>query len=477
MAKSDRARDADLIWEIDDESREVEGLDADGRPIPAYAASLGLVAAPKGRRVAATLIELLVFAVLTIPLLVVVLPAVLGALEAPYPWRALYGRIDFGWILACAITPVALSIVFVIVQLVTIGRRGVSLGKAFTGLRLVNARTLEKPKFWRGAVVRYLILCASGLLPVLGPLLVVALSPLFDSARRGRGWPDLAAGTWLIDIKKGLDPYDVKRMRIARKMVATDLEDKRSELPSLATPDHPAHAPAYIPLARSRGGVLGAPSTDLDVDSDDDGDRYAAPPVVMAPRAEPAGISEAAPRTPVAPAAVPRAGAPGWTPPTLLTPEASPVPAPSVAPVAKPEPAPASAQVPAPEPAPLTPAPKSEPAPPALAAAGQGAAILALENGDHVSVDGAGVIIGRSPRAVEGLTPVQVHDPAMSVSKNHVAVIRAESGFAAVDRGSTNGSAILRAGVESPLEPGVPVALADGDTLRFGDRVAQVYIR
>ncbi len=41
------------IWELPDRDRQVEGLDDNGEPDPAYAAALGLVSAPLGRRAAA----------------------------------------------------------------------------------------------------------------------------------------------------------------------------------------------------------------------------------------------------------------------------------------------------------------------------------------------------------------------------------------------------------------------------------------
>lgn len=38
-----------------------------------------------------------------------------------------------------------------------------------------------------------------------------------------------------------------------------------------------------------------------------------------------------------------------------------------------------------------------------------------------------------------------------------------------VDRGSTNGSSLVRGGVETPLAAGDPAALQAGDIVRFGD--------
>jgi hypothetical protein len=185
----------------------------------------------------------------------------------------------------------------------------VTLGKALTGLRAVNVATLERPKFWRGAVVRYLVLSASFLLPLIGPLLVIALSPLFDPQRRRRGWPDLAAAMWIVDIKKGLNPYDAKRMRIARKTVATDLKDEKASLPSLATPVSAPTSDVYIPVARNRGGVVGAPRERTGAAPAGDGE-YAGPPAPIQaspfagpadPYAQPAPLPSRGPQAPVVP--------------------------------------------------------------------------------------------------------------------------------------------------------------------------------
>jgi pSer/pThr/pTyr-binding forkhead associated (FHA) protein len=56
-------------------------------------------------------------------------------------------------------------------------------------------------------------------------------------------------------------------------------------------------------------------------------------------------------------------------------------------------------------------------------------------------------------------------DPA--VSRDHVTLVRqADGSWAAVDRGSTNGTTINDDPI--PIEPGVEVPLADGDCIRLG---------
>jgi hypothetical protein len=403
-----------VIWEIDESTRGVEGVDDNGRPRPEYAASLGLVPAPFGRRALSATIEAAAYLVLQLPLLLVALPALVAAAASPDPAETLgTGLVP---VIICAAVSIVLTAVFLIVQLVLHGRRGVTLGKACTGLRSVNVRTLERPGFWRGAVIRAVVLWASFAVPLVGPLLVIALSPFFDPERRGRGWADLAGATWLVDSRRGLNPYDVKRMRIARKTVATDLEDVRSELPSLATPTVDHGPITYIPAARSSGGVLGAGRTET------------VPP--EAPVAD---------RTAVALGHQPSPSA--WTPPRLLPDGAHEEP----------------------------PTPEPKAAPPAQ---------LVLDTGRIIDV-GSGILIGRDPAPVRGepgLRPVAIDDPTMSVSKTHLALLRTGAAHVVVDRGSTNGSAVVRDGDEQALVPGAPLTLRGGDTIRFGDRHALIRI-
>ena len=62
------------IWEVAENVDRIEGLTADGKPDPAYAASLGLKDAPLGRRAVAAAVDIACFAILQIPYLVVTLP-------------------------------------------------------------------------------------------------------------------------------------------------------------------------------------------------------------------------------------------------------------------------------------------------------------------------------------------------------------------------------------------------------------------
>lgn len=443
-----------MIWEIDDAPKAVEGLDENGRPDPAYAAALGLRTAPFGRRVLATVLELALALILALPGMLVLVPIALDAVSGALDLDALFARDDLVWLIVGVSVSQALITAYTIVQLVLHGRKGVTFGKGLVGIRSINVRTLERPGFWRGAVVRYLLIGATFLVPIVGPVLVIAFSPLMDSERRGRGWLDLAAATWFVDVRAGLNPYDVKRMRIARKQFRTALHEEVAPLPSLATPTE-LHAPAeYVPTARFSGGVLGAHRTT------GSGPTGAAPAA-----AAPGGPLTAAP----APAPVP-ASAVVPTP----APTASPG-APGAAPV------PATGMVTG---TPFTPRADAAPVPPVAEAASAPAAaaispvraVLVLDSGERIEVR-ATTLIGRAPSPAAGEGAVQlarIDDETRSVSKTHLAIQIARRGAMAVDRASTNGSALMRDGVETMLLPGHPVELRTGDIVNFGDRSLRV---
>lgn len=87
-------------------------------------------------------------------------------------------------------------------------------------------------------------------------------------------------------------------------------------------------------------------------------------------------------------------------------------------------------------------------------------------------------LVGRRPEARQGeavahLVPLRSAD--MSVSKTHAQFQVVPDGTLVVmDRGSTNGSALVRQGIAKPLSPGRPATLVEGDVVRFGDREMSV---
>ena len=102
---------------------------------------------------------------------------------------------------------------------------------------------------------------------------------------------------------------------------------------------------------------------------------------------------------------------------------------------------------------------------------------VTFDNGETFVVEGL-ALVGRRPEPRSGeqvhhLVPLSSVD--MSVSKTHAQVGPAPDGVLVVmDRGSTNGSVLIRQGVSRPLAAGKPATLVDGDTVSFGDRQMSV---
>lgn len=97
---------------------------------------------------------------------------------------------------------------------------------------------------------------------------------------------------------------------------------------------------------------------------------------------------------------------------------------------------------------------------------------LTLDTGESVVVEGV-ALLGRAPaprpgEEVRHLLPLTSRD--MSISKTHAAVAVVDGALVVTDRGSTNGSVLLRRGVSRDLHEGRPTTLLDGDRVRVGDR-------
>ena len=96
-----------------------------------------------------------------------------------------------------------------------------------------------------------------------------------------------------------------------------------------------------------------------------------------------------------------------------------------------------------------------------------------FDNGESFVIAGL-ALVGRRPEARSGeqvahLVPLASAD--MSVSKTHAQFGPATDGTIVVmDRGSTNGTVLVRQGVSRQLAPGKPAALVHGDKVVYGDR-------
>lgn len=230
----------------------IAGVGADGRADPAYAEGLGLRPAPTGRRSAAFAIDAAGWALLSVPSVLgaaQLLPVVAGGTATDAAALA-------GPLLLMGVGQVLLA-AYGITQLALHGRRGVTIGKASLGLRSVNVATFDRPGFWR-VVLRALVLWASQVvLPVVGPALCFA-SGLWDPEARGRSWLDRVGRCLVVDARHGLDPFDGKALRHARRRLETAPRPERAVLPSLAS-DRAVDERTFIPAARSSSGVVAAP--------------------------------------------------------------------------------------------------------------------------------------------------------------------------------------------------------------------------
>lgn len=102
---------------------------------------------------------------------------------------------------------------------------------------------------------------------------------------------------------------------------------------------------------------------------------------------------------------------------------------------------------------------------------------VSFDTGESFVVEGLG-IVGRQPsprpgEPVRHVVPLRSDD--MSISKTHAQFhLAADGALVVTDRGSTNGSVLVRKGVSRELPSGRPATLVDGDRVVFGDRQMRV---
>ncbi len=121
--------------------------------------------------------------------------------------------------------------------------------------------------------------------------------------------------------------------------------------------------------------------------------------------------------------------------------------------------------------------PSTPPSRPPAAAPTARAWRVSFDTGETFVVEGL-ALVGRRPEPrgdepVRHVVPLPSSD--MSVSKTHAQFqVVPDGALVVMDRGSTNGSVLVRQGVSRPLTAGRPATLLDGDAVRFGDRTMTV---
>lgn len=308
------------------------------------------------------------------------------------------------------------------------GLAGVTPGKAAVGLRVVD-RSTGGPIGVGRAMLRQLVLGVAAL-PTFGiGVAMLAWTAVMDRSGLRRGWHDQVSNGAVVDVR----PPPVEHADEApppRRIV--NLTAMRL-MPVPPAPEPPVPAAPRAPVIEP----------------------YAAP---TPPRGTPVADATTARESPGAPAQ-----------PARSIPPVQPAPA-------RPAAAPAAPSAPAPQPraegqqptAYSPPAPRPAPVPPPLARWR-----VTFDTGQAFVVEGL-ALVGRKPEARPGEQVahlVSLPSSDMSLSKTHAQFqVVPDGSLVVMDRGSTNGSVLIRGGVTRELGARKPATLREGDRVRFGDR-------
>ncbi|MFE7196968.1 RDD family protein [Microbacterium oxydans] len=323
-----------------------------------------------------------------------------------------------------------------------------SIGMRAQGLRLVSATDGSGLGFGR-------TLLRNVIFGLTAAIVVGYFTPLFDGSGRFQGWHDKVAGSLMVDARV---PAPAPSTSATTAVPISTGSGAAAPTPAPAIPGLPQPAPAPTPASAS------AP---------------ASPPSASIPP------RPAAPAAPVADAGSLIAFVPGITQdaPARPAPEPETAPSPALDETIQQQPA-----------APVSPPAASPPAatPPAAPAAPASSRtteeddledtrisvpghrlVFTWDDGTRVSVSRR-TVFGRNPAPEEGATLVPVRDETLSLSKTHFEAAAETSGGWVMDRHSTNGMTIVRAGqrIACPAGQRVPVRL--GDAIEIGDRIVTI---
>ncbi len=493
------------MMSVTDLVEEVPGLDAEGRPDPAYAESLGLVGARWGARSTAFVIDALFLAVLMGPLWFGVAQWVGGASS-----DQVVGPMTTTVVVLLAAGG-GLGLVCGLVQIAVHGRRGVTVGKKALGLRSVDVTQFGRIGFGR-ALKRVLVLAvSSAFFVVVGPYLLL-ISGVWDREGRGRSILDRLARCWVVDTRDGIDPFDARALRRARRALNVEAVDTEEDLLDMATGS--AGLPRFV---RSKAGVIGAGGVgstweEMGQQPDSAPTSLAAAVRLASPapsriQAQPAAVASGnRSATPPAGPSVTSTAPVGSAHPAVVAPvhpgahramtapvpgnarPAAPAPSPAAVQALAP-PVPAAVEVGAPPSAPVRPVPRPLPAlvgGPAGGGTGSEAqpsvvhgpaATLVFDRGERFDVEQF-ALIGRSPQPRPGDPQgrlVIVDDPTGELSKTHAEIRAAGGAWWITDRGSSNGTTVRDPdGRTVVLQPDQREPLKQGTRVRLGGRTLEI---
>ncbi|GAA5155329.1 hypothetical protein GCM10023340_40350 [Nocardioides marinquilinus] len=327
-------------------------------------------------------------------------------------------------------TVVLVSVVFALM----LGLAGVTPGKKLVGLRVVRDAD-GKPIGFPRALLRTAVL-GIFTLPTLGlGLATLAWTAVMDPTGRRRGGHDRMADAVVVDVRPAPEPIGDDDARSRQIVNLTAMRLLPSPPPESVVAPRPPGPPSGPPQGAPPGPPQGLPQ---------------GRPPQAPPQAPPPGMPPAAPpRTPSH-----RAG-----PPPVASPE---TPGEDVISGPTQRRTPAGAQQAATSPQQTPQSARWR---------------VSFDTGESFVVQGL-TLVGRRPEPRQGedvahLVPLRSSD--MSVSKTHAQFqVVPDGALVVMDRGSTNGSVVVRKGVSKSLSPGRPSTLLDGDSVRFGDRTMTV---
>ncbi|MER7557616.1 RDD family protein [Nocardioides sp. NPDC126508] len=309
------------------------------------------------------------------------------------------------------------------------GSGGKTPGKMALGLRVVSddSGAAGRPIGVGKAFVRQALLglCT---IPTLGiGTATFAWVAAMDDRGRRQGWHDRRAGSVVVDVRPPAVVEAEEEAPAPRRIVnLTTMRLKQAE----ATPER-AERPQTPAAPTQSAAVQGA---------------------AQAAAAQAAAEAQAAATQVGVPIARQAPSAPAPTP----APPVPPAP-PAVQPAAQPAPPP-----------PPVPAPQ-----PAATARWR----VTFDTGQSFVVEGL-AIVGRGPEPRPGEEVshrVALSSSDMSLSKTHAQFqVAADGTLVVMDRGSTNGTTLIRQGAARALGARRPAALVDGDKVKFGDRTMDV---
>ncbi|MFJ9393162.1 RDD family protein [Nocardioides sp. NPDC101246] len=319
-----------------------------------------------------------------------------------------------------------------LVGTVLTGSGGKTPGKMALGLRVVSddSGAAGRPIGVGKAFVRQALLglCT---IPTLGiGTATFAWVAAMDDRGRRQGWHDRRAGSVVVDVRPPVVVEAEEEAPAPRRIVnLTTMRLKQAE----ATPER-AERP-QTPAAPTQSAAAQA----------------------AAQSAAAQAAAEAQAAQTIVPGMIPRQTPAAPMPPAPVPPTPAPTPAPPPPPVAQPAPPP-----------PPVPAPQ-----PAATARWR----VTFDTGQSFVVEGL-AIVGRGPEPRPGeevAHRVALSSSDMSLSKTHAQFqIAADGTLVVMDRGSTNGTTLIRQGAARALGARRPAALVDGDKVKFGDRTMDV---